>query len=83
MTYARSSPRQAEDLAGRLGLPVYHAGLSRKEREQAQEAVDMLRRYAGLTDCRRRFLLEYFGQQYPDPCRNCDNSSGTRSWRLA
>jgi ATP-dependent DNA helicase RecQ len=35
--------------------------------------LEMMRRYAEHTGCRRSFLLSYFGQAYPAPCGNCDN----------
>jgi ATP-dependent DNA helicase RecQ len=35
--------------------------------------LEMMRRYAEHTGCRRSFLLSYFGQDYPGPCGNCDN----------
>jgi ATP-dependent DNA helicase RecQ len=35
--------------------------------------IEMMRGYAETTDCRRRFLLGYFGDQLPEPCGNCDN----------
>ncbi len=34
--------------------------------------IDMMRGYAETTGCRRRFLLEYFGEPYGTPCGNCD-----------
>jgi ATP-dependent DNA helicase RecQ len=34
--------------------------------------VEMMRGYAESRDCRRQFLLTYFGQPLPDPCGNCD-----------
>ena len=34
--------------------------------------IEMMRRYAETTDCRRRFLLGYFGEQLPRRCGNCD-----------
>jgi ATP-dependent DNA helicase RecQ len=39
----------------------------------------MMRRYAELTDCRRRFLLQYFGQEATEPCGRCDNCDAGRS----
>ncbi|MFG2785052.1 RecQ family ATP-dependent DNA helicase [Streptomyces prunicolor] len=41
-----------------------------------QSRVDMMRGYAETTDCRRRFLLGYFGDSAPVPCRACDNCTG-------
>jgi ATP-dependent DNA helicase RecQ len=41
--------------------------------------VEMMRRYADMTDCRRRFLLRYFGQGADDPCLRCDNCDAGRS----
>jgi ATP-dependent DNA helicase RecQ len=35
--------------------------------------IDMMRRYAETTDCRRSLLLSYLGQDYDRPCGNCDN----------
>jgi ATP-dependent DNA helicase RecQ len=44
-------------------------------REQEIEAsrLEMMRRYAEHTGCRRSFLLTYFGQEYAGPCGACDN----------
>ncbi|MEV0912476.1 RecQ family ATP-dependent DNA helicase [Streptomyces hokutonensis] len=41
-----------------------------------QSRVDMMRGYAETTDCRRRFLLGYFGDSLPVPCAACDNCTG-------
>jgi ATP-dependent DNA helicase RecQ len=35
----------------------------------------MMRRYAEHRDCRRSFLLTYFGQSYLGPCGRCDNDA--------
>jgi ATP-dependent DNA helicase RecQ len=71
-----------EPLPGAPG-PAEAAALAREHASQhravERSRIDMMRRYAELTDCRRRFLLEYFGQQYPDPCGNCDNCDAGRS----
>ncbi|WP_214401926.1 RecQ family ATP-dependent DNA helicase [Pseudonocardia lacus] len=34
--------------------------------------IEMMRGYAETTDCRRRFLLGYFGEPLPRRCGNCD-----------
>jgi len=44
-----------------------------REREIERSRLEMMRRYAEHTGCRRSFLLTYFGQDYPGPCGNCDN----------
>ena len=46
---------------------------SKREQEIQASRLDMMRRYAEHTGCRRSFLLTYFGQSYPGPCGNCDN----------
>ncbi len=38
-----------------------------------QSRLEMIRGYAELKDCRRRYLLNYFGEQREDPCGFCDN----------
>jgi len=51
------------------------ASAAEKEREDEVERsrLEMMRRYAEHTGCRRSFLLSYFGQSYRGPCGNCDN----------
>ena len=48
-------------------------------RSVERSRVEMMRRYAEMTDCRRRFLLRYFGQGADDPCGRCDNCDAGRS----
>jgi ATP-dependent DNA helicase RecQ len=43
------------------------------EKEVEGSRLEMMRRYAEHTGCRRSFLLTYFGQEYPGPCGLCDN----------
>jgi ATP-dependent DNA helicase RecQ len=44
-----------------------------RENEVERTRLEMMRRYAEHSGCRRSFLLSYFGQDYPGPCGNCDN----------
>ncbi len=46
-----------------------------RENEVERSRLEMMRRYAEHTGCRRSFLLSYFGQTYSGPCRNCDNDA--------
>jgi len=46
---------------------------TKREIEIERTRLEMMRRYAEHTGCRRSFLLSYFGQDYPGPCGNCDN----------
>jgi ATP-dependent DNA helicase RecQ len=48
-------------------------------RSVERSRVEMMRRYAEMTDCRRRFLLRYFGQGADDRCFRCDNCDAGRS----
>jgi ATP-dependent DNA helicase RecQ len=54
---------------------VLRASADETEREDEVERsrLDMMRRYAEHTGCRRSFLLTYFGQSYRGPCGRCDN----------
>ncbi|MCX5374565.1 RecQ family ATP-dependent DNA helicase [Streptomyces sp. NBC_00103] len=45
-------------------------------RRLEQSRVDMMRGYAETTDCRRRFLLGYFGESVAVPCGACGNCTG-------
>ena len=40
--------------------------------------VEMMRAFAEVHDCRREFLLNYFGESYTPPCANCDNCEAGR-----
>jgi ATP-dependent DNA helicase RecQ len=53
------------------------ASATETEREDDVERsrLEMMRRYADHRDCRRSFLLTYFGQSYDGPCGRCDNDA--------
>jgi ATP-dependent DNA helicase RecQ len=46
--------------------------LSERRHQFEQSRLAMMRGYAELTDCRRAYLLHYFGAAYDPPCGNCD-----------
>jgi ATP-dependent DNA helicase RecQ len=52
------------------------AAETEREDEVERSRLEMMRRYAEHTSCRRSFLLSYFGQPYPGPCGRCDNDAG-------
>ena len=66
----------AIDVAG--ALAASHE-VSEREREVERSRLEMMRRYAEHTGCRRSFLLSYFGQDYPGPCGACDNDRRHRA----
>ena len=43
-----------------------------QRKETAQERLRQMREYAGISSCRREHLLQYFGDDFHGPCRNCD-----------
>jgi ATP-dependent DNA helicase RecQ len=44
-----------------------------QRREFERSRLEMVRGYAELRDCRRGYLLNYFGEPFDPPCDNCDN----------
>lgn len=63
---AEGAPAPGEAAAAARELAVH------RERVD-QSRVEMMRGYAETTECRRQFLLGYFGEQLERPCGNCDN----------
>jgi ATP-dependent DNA helicase RecQ len=44
-----------------------------EQRERIDNSrIEMMRGFAETADCRRQYLLGYFGEQLPAPCGNCD-----------
>jgi ATP-dependent DNA helicase RecQ len=66
-------------VAGAVNLPDIAAAVEETVEAQerrgsyARSRVEMMRRYAEVHDCRREFLLNYFGQAHPGGCGFCDN----------
>jgi ATP-dependent DNA helicase RecQ len=48
-------------------------GHGERRRELITSRLERMRLYAETTDCRRRMLLGYFGEQHPRRCGRCDN----------
>ncbi|MCU1324967.1 MAG: ATP-dependent helicase RecQ, partial [Bryobacterales bacterium] len=71
-----------------------NAGDSDNLAEEASEAqaqmhdaeldrLDKMRLYAEHMECRRAYLITYFGEAYEDGCNNCDNCQGRGTARAA
>jgi ATP-dependent DNA helicase RecQ len=58
------------DLDAAVARAIQHA---RQRRELERSRVEMVRRYAETTTCRRRTLLELLGEIRDEPCGHCDN----------
>jgi len=57
--------------------------LAEARRTVEQSRIEMVRGYCETTDCRRRFLLAYFGEELPEPCGSCDTCrSGTAAEQM-
>jgi RecQ family ATP-dependent DNA helicase len=73
LRYARGGPPPDRAVAAAVELD--------EVRHRVDESrIDMMRGYAETTGCRRRFLLEYFGEPYGRACGSCDtcrDGSGT------
>ncbi|HWG63724.1 MAG TPA: RecQ family ATP-dependent DNA helicase [Streptosporangiaceae bacterium] len=69
---ADNPPPAAEAAARALEVAKHHRSVERSR-------VEMMRLYAEMTDCRRRFLLRYFGEAVSDPCGHCDNCEAGQS----
>lgn len=66
-----------------LGIRRYFAGASKGRSDEIrnleQSRLDMIRAYAETDDCRRQFVLNYFGEEFDDPCDACDNCLAGRT----
>ncbi|XP_074319274.1 uncharacterized protein LOC141656323 [Silene latifolia] len=61
----------------------YCSGLqTENQRKAVVESLKAAQQYCLLTNCRRKFLLEHFGEKVPaEACGNCDNCTTTRKER--
>ena len=65
---ADGAPAPGEAAAAARELAEHHERVD-------QSRVEMMRGYAETTECRRQFLLGYFGEQLDERCGNCDTCS--------
>ncbi|SDQ29017.1 RecQ family ATP-dependent DNA helicase [Microbacterium sp. cf332] len=77
-----------DGVALRRGMTVERAVDAALERSEERERIDasrieMLRGYAETRRCRRATLLGYFGQDYVEPCENCDTCAASATDRAA
>jgi ATP-dependent DNA helicase RecQ len=50
------------------------ARLAQERQQQFQQSrLEMMRGYVETRDCRREYLLNYFGEEFQSPCGYCDN----------
>jgi ATP-dependent DNA helicase RecQ len=70
---ANGGPSDGDDTVDRA------LAIAWQRRETVRSRIEMMRGYAESTDCRRRLLLGYFGEQRTDPCGNCDSCDANTS----
>ena len=68
-----------EELADPIAAANEATLAQKRHRAFEQSRLEMMRGYAEARDCRRRFLLNYFGEELPEPCGHCDNCEAGRS----
>ncbi|XP_008782729.2 probable ATP-dependent DNA helicase RecQ isoform X2 [Phoenix dactylifera] len=54
---------------------------SENQRKAIMESFRAAEKYCMLAACRRKFLLQYFGERNTNDCGNCDNCSGCKRER--
>jgi ATP-dependent DNA helicase RecQ len=47
--------------------------LQERQQQWERSRLEMMRGYAEVRDCRRKYLLNYFGEAFEAPCGFCDN----------
>jgi ATP-dependent DNA helicase RecQ len=77
------SIRLRDGAADATELPAAAVAAQERRRRLARSRVDMIRAYAESSGCRRRFILNYFGEEYEPPCAACDNCVAGRAEGLS
>jgi ATP-dependent DNA helicase RecQ len=73
MTLATGEVAQGESSVSREELGE-EARLAQERQQQFQQSrLEMMRGYAETQDCRREYLLNYFGEEFKSRCGYCDN----------
>jgi ATP-dependent DNA helicase RecQ len=68
-----------EDVPGATAAALREAAEAEEKRRSFDRSrVDMMRAYAETDDCRRAFILSYFGEPFDPPCGRCDNCEAGR-----
>jgi ATP-dependent DNA helicase RecQ len=71
---------EATDAASDSAAAVRAAAETEEKRRTFDRSrVEMMRGYAETGDCRRAFILSYFGEPFTPPCGRCDNCDAGRS----
>jgi ATP-dependent DNA helicase RecQ len=65
------APKQGTFDLDEVAEEVAQSSESRHNFEHSR--VEMMRGYAEVEDCRREYLLNYFGEEFDEPCGYCDN----------
>jgi RecQ family ATP-dependent DNA helicase len=66
LRYAEDGPAPEQAIADAMEF-------DESRRRVDDSRIDMMRGYAETIGCRRRYLLEYFGEPHAQTCGNCDN----------
>lgn len=67
-------------LAAPLDPDAVDLGAEERRREYERTRLRMMRGLLETTGCRRRFVLEYFGETLAEPCGMCDNDVRRPEW---
>jgi ATP-dependent DNA helicase RecQ len=68
-----------DDAPSASELVLAAAEAEERRRSFDRSRVDMMRAYAETADCRRAFILSYFGEPFEPPCGRCDNCEAGRA----